>query len=246
MENSTSVTASVTVNHHSSLQERQFALYQIYQQVLERQPYRFEQRTLAQAEKNFLADKIGVRRFLRELGHSEVYLKAFYFNSSNLKFLDWCFKHFMGRAPFDQEEIQLYSNILMKQGVRQVITAILDSEEYRKAFGCFTVPYPRQRKHYDSPNAYLESSLLNHEHFGQRGWVVPTLYWRQLRLNCDAGVCRPEADEALEPIASQTAEVLQAELLELLAATDITQAKQIVGSLSPQQRESLRRSIRAQ
>ncbi|MBD1998681.1 phycobilisome rod-core linker polypeptide [Leptolyngbya sp. FACHB-541] len=235
----------VTVSRHSPVEERQSALHQIYQQVLERQPYSFERRSLAQAEKNFLTDKIGVRRFLKELGQSEAYLKAFYFNCSNLKFLDWCFKHFMGRAPFDHTEIELYSNILLKQGVKQVIMALLDSEEYRKAFGCFTVPYPRQQKQYESPKAYLESSLLNHEYFGQRGWVVPTLYWRQLGLNCDAGVCRhPEADELHIPV-SQTAEMLQAELLSLLRKMDVAQAKQIIGSLSPQQRELLQRSLRS-
>lgn len=234
----------VTVSRHSPIEERQFALHQIYQQVLERQPYRFEKRSLARAEKDFLTDKIGVRRFLKELGQSEVYLEAFYFNCSNLKFLDWCFKHFMGRAPFDQAEIELYTNLLLKRGVRQVITALLDSEEYRKAFGCFTVPYPRQQKRYESPKAYLESSLLNHEYFGQRGWVVPTLYWRQLGLNCDAGVCHPEANELQLPV-SLTAEMMQAELLSLLRKMDVAQARQIIGTLSSQQRELLQRSLRA-
>ena len=50
-------------------------------------------------KKDFLKDKIGVKRFLKALGHSEVYLNEFYYNSSNLKFLELCFKHFMGRAP---------------------------------------------------------------------------------------------------------------------------------------------------
>lgn len=234
----------VTVSRHSPIEERQSALHQIYQQVLERQPYCFEKRSLARAEKDFLTDKIGVRRFLKELGQSEVYLQAFYFNCSNLKFLDLCFKHFMGRAPSDQAEIELYSNLLLKRGVRQVITALLDSEEYRKAFGCFTVPYPQQQKRYESPKAFLESSLLNHEYFGQRGWVVPTLYWRQLGLNCDAGVCHPEADELQLPV-SPTAEMMQAELLSLLRKMDVAQARQIIGTLSSQQRELLRRSLRA-
>jgi len=46
--------------------------------VLGRQPYDFEREILAKAEKDFLKDKIGVRRFIKELGHSEVYHKAFY------------------------------------------------------------------------------------------------------------------------------------------------------------------------
>lgn len=234
----------VTVSRHSTLEERQLALHKIYQQVLGRQPYSFERRVLAQAEKDFLKDKIGVRRFLKELGHSEVYLNAFYFNSSNLKFMDWCFKHFMGRAPLNQDEIRLYCDILMNDGVQSLITAILDSEEYRKVFGCFTVPYPRSDQRYESPKAYLESKILTHEHFGQRGWVVPTMYWHQLGLNCDAGVCRhPEADEVLSPLPTENSTVRPEELLELLKSLEAPQAREVVASLSPQQKEMLRRAI---
>jgi phycoerythrin-associated linker protein len=235
----------VTVNRSSSMEEREFALAQIYRQVLGRQPYVYEHRALVKAEKDFLKDKIGVRRFLKELGHSEVYLNAFYHHSSNLKFLDWCFKHFMGRAPINQEEIRLYCNILMNQGVATLITTILDSEEYRKAYGCFTVPYPREHKCYDSPKAYWESKVLNGEHFGQRGWVVPTLYWHQLGLNCDAGVCsHPEANEVLEPPVSEEAEIMGEQLLELLKAFEVNEARKVVASLSPQQRAALRKAIR--
>ncbi|MBC6479258.1 MAG: phycobilisome rod-core linker polypeptide [Hormoscilla sp. GM7CHS1pb] len=67
-----------TANRRSSLEERQLALHQNYRQVLGRQPYDFEREILAKAEKDFLKDKIGVRRFIKELGHSEVYHKAFY------------------------------------------------------------------------------------------------------------------------------------------------------------------------
>jgi hypothetical protein len=234
----------ITVSRRSSVEERKAALYQIYQQVLERQPYASERKQLAQAEKDFLNDKIGVRRFLKELGHSPVYLDCFYYKYSNLKFLELCFKHFMGRAPLNQQEVQDYCDILMNQGVAKLITAILDSEEYRKVFGCFTVPYARKQKHYASPKAFLQTEILNHEHIGQRGWVVPTMYWQQLGLNCDAGVCtHPEANEVLHPPVSDTAEMLQDELLDLLKALDLAQAREVVSTLSPQQKAALRKAI---
>lgn len=234
----------VIVSRRSSLEERQSALYQIYRQVLERQPYSFERKTLARAEKDFLADKIGVRRFLKELGHSEVYLSSFYYQASNLKFLEWCFKHFMGRAPIDQNEIRLYCDILMKKGVKAVITAILDSEEYRKVFGCFTVPYPHEQQHYTSPKSYLETQFLNHEYVEQRGHVVPTIYWHELGLNCDAGVCsHPEANEGLDS-ASPTGEMLQEQLLDLIKALDAAQAREVIATLSPTQKQALRKAIR--
>lgn len=234
----------ITVSHRSSSEERQFALRQIYCQVLERQPYAYERRALALAEKDFLKNKIGVRRFLKELGHSEVYLNAFYHNASNMKFLELCFKHFMGRAPQNQQEIQVYCDILMKKGVANLITAILDSEEYRKVFGCFTVPYPQQQKYYVSPKAYLESDILNHEHIAQRGFVVPTIYWHQLGLNCDAGVCRhPEADVVLDPPLSPEGKLLQEELKEILRLLESSSTDQVVAALSTQQQAILRRAI---
>lgn len=234
----------ITVSRKSSVDERRAALYQIYRQVLERQPYSYEHKILAKAEKDFLADKIGVRRFLKELGHSEVYLNSFYHKASNLKFLEWCFKHFMGRAPIDQNEIRLYSDILLKKGVQALITAILDSEEYRKVFGCFTVPYPRKEAHYASPKAYLETHILNHEYVEQRGHIVPTIYWHELGLNCDAGVCsHPEANEVLEPAVSEMGELLEDQLLEFLKALDAVQAREMIASLSPKQKESLRKVI---
>lgn len=235
----------ITVNRYSSVEERSNALYHIYQQVLERQPYQFERKILEKVEQDFLKDKIGVRRFLKELGHSDVYLSAFYFKASNLKFLEWCFKHFMGRAPIDQAEVQLYCNILMKKGVQAMITAILDSEEYRKVFGCFTVPYRREQEHhYASPKAYLESHFLNHEYVEQRGHIVPTIYWHELGLDCNAGVCRhPEVDEVLDPPVSPIGEMLQDQLLEFLKSLNAAQAKEVIASLSPQQKEALRKVI---
>lgn len=231
----------ITVSRKSSLEERQAALRQIYRQVLERQPYEHEHQILAKLEKDFLTDKIGVRRFLRELGCSDLYLSAFYYKASNPKFLEWCFKHFMGRALVDQAEVQFYCEILVKEGIPKLIAAILDSEEYRKVFGCFTVPYPRQESQYASPKAYLESRTLNEEHVGQRGHALPTIFWHKLGLICKAGVCRhPEADEILDLPISETGEM---ELLALLKALDVARAKQVVASLSPTQKEALRKAI---
>jgi phycoerythrin-associated linker protein len=237
----------LTVSRTSSVEERQAALIQIYYQVLERQPYTYERNKLARAEKDFLKNKIGVRRFLKELGKSEVYLEAFYYKFSNMKFLELCLKHFLGRAVLNSDEMQVYSNILTRQGVVAMITAILDSEEYCKVFGCFTVPYRRERAYYESPKLFLETHLLNHESAAQRSSSLPTLYWRQLGLVCEAGVCRhPEADEVLEPLNfrdEKDNEVSIEQLLRLLQSSTPTKAKEIVASLSSQQRAILRQAI---
>ncbi|MBW4470575.1 MAG: phycobilisome rod-core linker polypeptide [Stenomitos rutilans HA7619-LM2] len=233
---------SVTVSRRSSLEERQFALTQLYRQVLERQPYESERQTIAPLEKDFLKDKIGVRRFLKHFACTDIYLNQFYYKLSNVKFMEVCFKHFLGRAILDHQEMQVYNNILITQGVGGLVTAILDSEEYRKAFGCFTVPYPRTYSLYRSPEAFLETKFLNEEHYGQRGQSVPTMYWRQLGLNCANGVCRhPEVDEffttTAEPVRRASSDVET--LLHILKTSDVGKAKALLANLSPQQREAL-------
>ncbi|MBW4520250.1 MAG: phycobilisome rod-core linker polypeptide [Scytolyngbya sp. HA4215-MV1] len=230
----------VTVSRHSSLEERQFALTQIYRQVLERQPYESERRTIASLEKDFLKDKIGVRRFLKLFGCSDIYLNAFYYSVSNVKFMDVCFKHFLGQAIADHREMHFYNDILIKQGVHGLITAILDSEEYRKHFGCFTVPHPIQQRYYRSPEAFLESKCLNEEFFGQRGRTVPTIYWRQLGWTCANGVCRhPEVEEILTPLPEVTKTLPVDTLLRMLKTSDSAKAKALIASLSPSQRAEL-------
>lgn len=179
----------ITVSRQSSEAERQAALHQIYAQVLERQPYAFEHKQLAKSEAEFLKNKIGVKRFLRKLGCSDVYLNEFYYNSSNTKFIELCFKHFIGRAPSGQVEMPRYGDILMRQGVKAMITALLDSEDYLRHFGCFTVPHAWTEERYPSPRIFWETEILLHELHGRRGWIVPTMVWHDLHLNCDGGSC---------------------------------------------------------
>jgi phycoerythrin-associated linker protein len=179
----------VTVDRNSTEAERQTALQQIYTQVLERQPYESERKVIAKLEKDFLKGKLGVRHFIGELVLSSVYLNSFYHDCSNLKFVEWSFKHILGRALRDNEEIAKYMNLLMMEGVAAFFHELLGSEEYRKAFGSFTIPYARDVKFYDSPRNYLQTNLLTHEHVGQRGKIVPMIYWQRLGLDCETGTC---------------------------------------------------------
>jgi|JFJP01.1.fsa_nt_gi hypothetical protein len=180
---------AVTVDRNSTEAERLTALHQIYAQVLERQPYDYERKAIAKIEKDFLKGKLGVRHFIGELVMSPVYLNSFYHDCSNLKFVEWSFKHVLGRALRGNEEIAKHMNLLMMEGVSAFFHEILGSEEYRKSFGSFTVPYVRDVKFYDSPRNYLQTKLLQHENVGQRGKVVPTIYWQKLGLDCETGSC---------------------------------------------------------
>lgn len=234
---------ATTVNRRSSLEERQAALYKIYAQVLERQPYASERRTLAQPEKDFLRDKIGVKRFLKALGHSEVYLNEFYYSSSNLKFLELCFKHFMGRAPKSHGEMNEYSDILMREGVNELITKMIDSEEYRKHFGCFTVPHPYAETVYESPKAYLENDLLVHELHGRRGTIFPTMLWHELGLQCDGGTCAPQQENLSFASFEKNADADRIELLQVLRRIHPEDLEEIAAALPNKQREILSRAL---
>ncbi|CAN1209619.1 phycobilisome rod-core linker polypeptide [Tumidithrix helvetica PCC 7403] len=235
----------ITLSRSSSPEERQMALQQIYAQVLERQPYKFEHKLLAKHEKEFLSGKLGVRHFLHALACSQVYQDSFYYNCSNLKFIELCFKHFLGRAVLDHAEIKVFTDILTKRGYEVVISEILGSEEYRKAFGGFTVPHARTLKFYPSTQNFLQSEIIKHEHVGQHGRIVPTLYWHQLGLDCTGGVCRhPEVDgdyrieeDTVKPDA--VADEIE-ELLKMLQEDD---AKRALHNLSDNQRSLLRNLV---
>jgi len=235
----------IVLNRKSSSEERQVALQHIYAQVLERQPYAFERKQLQSQEKDFLSGKLGVRHFLRELGCSRIYLDSFYANCSNLKFLELCFKHFLGRALIDETEVEHHVRILMKHGVSAIIAEIIGSEEYSKAFGCFTIPYARTLKFYPSTQNFLQSQIINREHVGQRGRYVPTLYWKQLGLNCESGTCiHPEVDGAYKMEESQQQNIHQMtlddeieELLQMLQKGG--DAKTTLRQMSAQKRETL-------
>lgn len=169
----------VTTSHTASPEERELVIKQIYKQVLERQPYESERRQLSDLEREFIKGKIGVRHFLKMLSVSRLYLEEFYEKSSNVKFIENAFKHFLGRTPH-HEEIRNYDNLLLRQGVGAMISEIIDSEEYRKAYGIFTVPFWRGDQTYESPSDYIENRFLEEEHTGQRGWGVPAVYRHEI------------------------------------------------------------------
>ncbi len=229
---------TLTVSRQSDREERQTALRQIYAQVLERQPYAYERKILARDEDDFLKNKIGVKRFLRNLGHSDVYLNTFYYQSSNPKFIELCFKHFMGRAPKDMEEMRQYCDILMRRGVKELITAMLDSDEYQHHFGCFTVPHAWTESLYPSPKTFWETEVLQHELHGRRGWILPTLIWHDLHLNCEGGHCAvPVAAEATPTPSAAFALGALRQMLNTMSQPDMEQFAQ---TLSSAEREKLR------
>ena len=115
-----------------------------YRQIFERdlEPYIINAEFTALESKLSNAE-ITVKEFIEGLGGSDLYLKEFYAPYPNTKVIELGTKHFLGRAPLNQKEIQKYNQILATQGLKAFIGAMVNSMEYLQLFGEDTVPYRR-------------------------------------------------------------------------------------------------------
>ncbi|MGY6529807.1 MAG: phycobilisome rod-core linker polypeptide [Cyanobacterium sp.] len=120
------------------------AIRAAYRQVFERdvEPY-VVSANFTNLESKLGNGEISVKEFIEALGCSDLYLKEFYTPFPNTKVIELGTKHFLGRAPMNQKEIQHYNRILASQGIRAFITALVGSMEYSQVFGEDTVPYRR-------------------------------------------------------------------------------------------------------
>ncbi len=120
------------------------AIAAAYRQVFERDldPYTI-QTQFTSLESRLGNQEINVKEFIEGLGCSELYIKEFYAPYPNTKVIEQGTKHFLGRAPLNQREIQKYNQILATQGIRAFIGAMVNSMEYLQVFGEDVVPYRR-------------------------------------------------------------------------------------------------------
>ena len=120
------------------------AIAAAYRQVFERDldPY-VVQTQFTSLESRLGNGEINVKEFIEGLGCSELYIKEFYTPYPNTKVIELGTKHFLGRAPLNQREIQKYNKILSSEGIRAFIGAMVNGMEYLQVFGEDTVPYRR-------------------------------------------------------------------------------------------------------
>lgn len=84
--------------------------------------------------------RINVRQFVASLAKSEFYKERFFYNKSQVRFIELNYKHLLGRAPYDQSEIAYHVDLYASQGYEAEIDSYIYSEEYDRAFGDYTVP----------------------------------------------------------------------------------------------------------
>jgi phycobilisome core-membrane linker protein len=115
-----------------------------YRQVFERsiEPYLVKAQ-FTNLESKLSNGEITVKEFIEGLGCSDLYIKEFYTPYPNTKVIELGTKHFLGRAPLNQKEIQTYNQLLATQGIRAFVKALVNSMEYAEVFGEDVVPYRR-------------------------------------------------------------------------------------------------------
>jgi phycoerythrocyanin-associated rod linker protein len=122
--------------------ELQIVFKTAYEQVFGRQGLYASQR-FATAEALLRNGKISVKQFIELLAKSEFYKECFFYNNSQVRFIELNYKHLLGRAPYDQSEIAFHVDLYAAAGYDAEIESYIYSPEYDNAFGNFVVPYYR-------------------------------------------------------------------------------------------------------
>ena len=99
-----------------------------------------------QLESQLRSGRINVKEFISSLAKSDKYRALFLDKNSNLKTVELNFKHFLGRAPKNRQEISQHIQILAEEGLEAEIDSYFDSEEYQENFGNAIVPFARDDK----------------------------------------------------------------------------------------------------
>lgn len=135
-------TAPVELRMNASEGDKQAIIVAAYRQVFGNEHLMSSER-LTSAESLLKQGNLSVREFIRSLAMSELYRSKFFYSTSQLRFIELNFKHFLGRAPQNQAEISEHVNRYIEQGYTAEIHSYLDSDEYQNNFGEMTVPYHR-------------------------------------------------------------------------------------------------------
>lgn len=114
----------------------------VYRQVLGND-YLLKSERLTGAESLLLNGSISVREFVRQVAKSQLYKAKFFSNSFHSRFTELNYKHFLGRAPYDESEIAYHLDLYQTKGYDADIDSYIDSSEYQVNFGENIVPYYR-------------------------------------------------------------------------------------------------------
>jgi phycoerythrin-associated linker protein len=126
-------------------EEAETIIRAVYRQVLGN-AYVMESERLTVPESQFKRGELSVREFVRAVAKSDLYLTRFFTSCARYRAIELNFRHLLGRAPLDLEEMRVHSTILDTEGFYAEIDSYLDSDEYQDAFGENFVPCIRGYK----------------------------------------------------------------------------------------------------
>jgi phycoerythrin-associated linker protein len=128
-----------------SSEDAEVVIKAVYRQVLGN-AYVMESERLAVAESQFKLGELTVREFVRAVAKSDLYQTRFFTSCARYRYIELAFRHLLGRAPRDLEEMRGHSTTLDTQGFGADIDSFIDSDEYQNNFGENFVPYIRGYK----------------------------------------------------------------------------------------------------
>jgi phycoerythrin-associated linker protein len=126
-------------------EEAESLIQAVYRQVLGN-AYVMESERLSVPESQFKRGELSVREFVRAVAKSDLYQSRFFTSCARYRAIELNFRHLLGRAPLDLEEMRAHSTILDTAGFEAEIDSYLDSDEYQRTFGENFVPYIRGYK----------------------------------------------------------------------------------------------------
>ncbi len=135
-------TAPVEFCVGSSDADLEVVIRAVYRQVFGN-AHVMESERLTTAESQFKRGELSVREFVRQLAKSEFYRSRFFDSCYRYRAIELNFKHLLGRAPDNFDEMRYHSSVLDNSGFEADIDTYIDSDEYQTAFGEAIVPYYR-------------------------------------------------------------------------------------------------------
>ena len=106
----------------------------IYKQVLGN-AYVMESERQLVAESQFKLGEISVRELIRRIAKSDLYRSRFFETCPRYRYIELAFRHLLGRAPVDFEEMRAHAERLDSQGYEADIDSFLDSNDYQNTYG---------------------------------------------------------------------------------------------------------------
>lgn len=87
-----------------------------------------------------VTENANMKEFVRAMGLSNGYRRRFFESTSNMRFVETNFKHFLGRAPRNQAEVSEHIRIINEEGYNAEINSYIDCDEYDTLWGESRVP----------------------------------------------------------------------------------------------------------